>query len=159
MADAGGPGSGAAAPGARRVGAVLFACAFNAVRSPMAEAIARHFFGKSIYVQSAGARKGEVDPFMVSVLDEIGIDASRHRPRTLEELEDWEGLNFDLIVSLSPEAHHKALELTRTSAVEVEYWPTPDPTLVQGSREQVLDAYRNVRDLLTRRIKERLSRS
>lgn len=158
MAEGGGPGSGAAAPGATRVGAVLFACAFNAVRSPMAEAIARHFFGKSIYVQSAGARKGDVDPFMVAVLDEIGIDASRHRPRTLEELEDWEGLNFDLIVSLSPEAHHKALELTRTSAVEVEYWPTPDPTLVQGSRDQVLDAYRSVRDLLTRRIKERLSR-
>jgi protein-tyrosine-phosphatase len=158
MADGGGPGAGAGGHGKGRVGAVLFACAFNAVRSPMAEAIARHFFGKSVYVQSAGARKGETDPFMVSVLDEIGIDASRHRPRTLEELEDWEGLNFDLIISLSPEAHHKALEVTRTSAVEVEYWPTPDPTLVQGSREQVLDAYRGVRDLLTRRIKERLAR-
>jgi protein-tyrosine-phosphatase len=146
-------------PGAvKRVGAVLFTCAYNAVRSPMAEAIARHFFGKSIYVQSAGVRKGDVDPFMVTVLDEIGIDASKHRVRTLEELEDWEGLNFDLIVSLSPEAHHRALELTRTSAVEVEYWPMPDATLVQGSREQMLDAYRGVRDLLTRRIKERLAR-
>lgn len=137
---------------------MLFTCAYNAVRSPMAEAIARHYFGKSIYVQSAGVRKGDVDPFMVSVLDEIGIDASKHKVRTLEELEDWEGLNFDLIVSLSPEAHHRALELTRTSAVEVEYWPTPDATLVQGSREQMLDAYRAVRDLLVRRIKERLSR-
>jgi len=148
------------APGGplRRVGAVLFACAYNAVRSPMAEAIARHYFGKSIYVQSAGVRKGDVDPFMVTVLDEIGIDASRHKVRTLEELEDWEGLNFDLIVSLSPEAHHRALELTRTSAVEVEYWPMPDATLVQGSREQTLEAYRGVRDLLVRRIKERLSR-
>ncbi|MHB2165745.1 arsenate-mycothiol transferase ArsC [Alsobacter sp. R-9] len=142
----------------RRVGAVLFACAFNAVRSPMAEAIARHFFGKSVYVQSAGVRKGETDPFMVAVLDEIGIDASKHRARTLEELEDWEGLNFDLIVSLSPEAHHRALELTRTSAVDVEYWPMPDATLVQGSRDQTLDAYRAVRDLLIRKIKDRLSR-
>ncbi len=142
----------------KRVGAVLFACAYNAVRSPMAEAIARHFFGKSVYVQSAGVRKGDVDPFMVTVLDEIGIDASKHRVRTLEELEDWEGLNFDLIVSLSPEAHHRALEITRTSAVEVEYWPTPDATLVQGSREQMLDAYRAVRDLLIRKIKDRLSR-
>ena len=139
-----------------RVGAVLFACAFNAVRSPMAEAIARHYFGKSVYVQSAGVRRGETDPFMVSVLDEIGIDASKHKPRTLEELEDWEGLNFDLIISLSPEAHHKALELTRTLAAEVEYWPTPDPTLVQGSREQTLEAYRAVRDLITTRIKSRL---
>jgi protein-tyrosine-phosphatase len=140
----------------RRVGAVLFACAYNAVRSPMAEAIARHYFGRSIYVQSAGVRKGDVNPFMVTVLDEVGIDASKHRPRTLEELEDWEGLNFDLIVTLSPEAHHKALELTRTLASDVEYWPTPDPTLVQGSRDQVLDAYRQVRDQLTTRIMARL---
>jgi protein-tyrosine-phosphatase len=144
-------------PSDRRVGAVLFACAWNAVRSPMAEAIARHYFGRSVYVQSAGARKGETDPFMVEVLEEIGIDARKHRPRTFEELEDWEGLNFDLIVTLSPEAHHKALDLTRTNAADVEYWPTPDPTLVQGSREQTLDAYRAVRELLTTRIKARLA--
>jgi protein-tyrosine-phosphatase len=144
-------------PSGRRVGAVLFACAWNAVRSPMAEAIARHYFGRSVYVQSAGARKGETDPFMVEVLEEIGIDVRKHRPRTFEELEDWEGLNFDLMVTLSPEAHHKALDLTRTNAAEVEYWPTPDPTLVQGSREQTLDAYRDVRELLTTRIKARLA--
>ena len=120
---------------------------------PMAEAIARHYFGKSIYVQSAGVRKGDKDDFMVAALDEIGIDASRHKPRTLEELEEWEGLNFDLIVTLSPEAHHAALELTRTLSSEVEYWPTPDPTIVQGSREQRLDAYRNVRDGLSYRIR------
>jgi len=131
-------------------------CAYNAVRSPMAEALAKHFFGKSVYVQSAGARKGQVDPFVVEVLDEIGIDARKHRPKSLEELEEWEGLNFDLIVSLSPEAHHKALELTRTLAAEVEYWPTPDPTVIQGSREQVLDGYRGVRDGLMKRIKDRL---
>lgn len=131
-------------------------CAMNAVRSPMAEALAKHFFGKSIYVQSAGARKGEVDGFVQTVLDEIGIDLSRHKPKSVEELEEWEGLNFDLIISLSPEAHHKALELTRTHAAEVEYWPTMDPTLVQGTREQMLEAYRDVRDGLTRRIKERL---
>ncbi len=128
----------------------------NAVRSPMAEAIARHYFGKSIYVQSAGIRKGETNGFMTAALDEIGIDASRHRPRTLQELEEWEGLNFDLIISLSPEAHHAAIELTRTVAAEVEYWPTPDATLAQGSREQVLDAYRNIRDGLMYRIRLRL---
>jgi protein-tyrosine-phosphatase len=146
--------SGAAA--GRRIGAVLFACALNQVRSPMAEAIAKHFFGRSVYIRSAGARKGELDPFMVSALDEIGIDASRHKPQTLEELEDWEGLNFDLIVTMSPEAHHRALDMTRTDAVEVEYWPTPDPTLTQGSREQVMDAYRDLRDSLVRKIKDRL---
>jgi protein-tyrosine-phosphatase len=141
---------------ARRVQSVLFVCAMNAVRSPMAEAIARHYFGKSIYVQSAGVRRGEPNAFMNAALDEIGIDASRHKPRTLEELEEWEGLNFDLIISLSPEAHHAALELTRTMAAQVEYWPTPDPTLVQGSRDQMLDAYRDVRDGLSYRIRLKL---
>jgi protein-tyrosine-phosphatase len=142
----------------RRIHSVLFVCAHNAIRSPMAEALARHYFGKSIYVQSAGVRLGEADPFMVAVLDEVGIDASRHKPRTLVDLEEWEGLNFDLIVTLAPEAHHAALELTRTLAADVEYWPTPDPTLVQGSREQRLDAYRGVRDGLSDRVRARLKK-
>ncbi len=140
----------------RRIQSVLFVCAYNAIRSPMAEALARHYFGKSTYVQSAGVRTGELDPFMVAVLDEIGVDASRHKSRTLTELEEWEGLNFDLIVTLAPEAHHAALELTRTLAAEVEYWPTVDPTIVQGAREQMLDAYREVRDGLSDRIRARL---
>jgi protein-tyrosine-phosphatase len=142
--------------GDRRIQSVLFVCAHNAIRSPMAEALARHYFGKSVYVQSAGARPGEPDGFMVAALAEIGIDASRHRPRTLAELEEWEGLNFDLIVTLAPEAHHAALELTRTLAADVEYWPTPDPTLVQGSRDQRLEAYRAVRDMLSDRVRARL---
>ena len=140
----------------KRTQAVLFVCAMNSVRSPMAEALARHYFGKSVYVQSAGVRQGERDPFVVSALDEIGIDGSRHKPRTLADLEEWEGLNFDLIVSLSPEAHHAALELTRTLAAEVEYWPTADPTLVQGSRDQMMDAYRDLRDGLAYRIRLKL---
>ena len=140
----------------RRVQSALFVCNFNAVRSMTAEALARHYFGRSIYVQSAGVRSGEpADPFAIAALDEIGIDASRHKPRTLEELEEWEGLNFDLIVSLSPEAHHAALELTRTLAAEVEYWPTSDPTIVQGSRDQQLDAYRDLRDGRAFRIRRR----
>jgi protein-tyrosine-phosphatase len=140
----------------RPVQSVLFACSYNAIRSPMAEALARHYFGKSIYCQSAGVRPGDRDPFMVAALEEIGIDASKHRPRTLAELEELEGLNFDLIISLAPEAHHAALELTRTMSTEVEYWPTPDPTLVIGSREQMLDAYRDLRDALSDRIRARL---
>lgn len=131
-------------------------CAQNAVRSPMAEGLAKSFFGKSLYVQSAGVRKSDADGFMVAVMDEMGIDETKHKPRTIDELEEWEGLNFDLIITLSPEAHHKALGLTRTIAAEVEYWPTADPTVLQGSREQMLDAYRDVRDGLAKRIKERL---
>jgi protein-tyrosine-phosphatase len=142
--------------GRKRIQSVLFVCAMNAVRSPMAEALARHYFGKSIYVRSAGVHKGDTNEFMLAALDEIGIDASRHKPHTLEELEEYEGLNFDLIISLSPEAHHAALELTRTVAAEVEYWPTPDPTIFQGSRGQVMDAYRDLRDGLSYRIRLKL---
>jgi protein-tyrosine-phosphatase len=141
---------------ARPIQAVLFTCGYNAIRSPMAEAIARHYFGKSIYVQSAGVNKGDVDPFTSAVLDEIGIDAHKHKPRTIDELDDWEGLNFDLIISLSPEAHHKVLDLTRTLAATVEYWPLPDPSLTQGTRDQVLEAYREVRDSLVKKIQTRL---
>lgn len=144
---------------ARPIQAVLFACGYNAIRSPMAEAIARHYFGKSIYVQSAGVTKGDADPFTAAVLEEIGIDAHKHKPRTIEELDDWEGLNFDLIVSLSPEAHHKALDLTRTLAATVEYWPLPDPSLTQGTRDQMLEAYRDVRDVLVRQIQTRLKQA
>ena len=144
-------------PGGTRPQAVLFACGFNSVRSPMAAALFRHMFGRSSYVGSAGVRRGDLDPFAVAIMDEIGVDISKHRAMTFEELEDWAGLNFDLIVTLTPEAHHKALELTRRVAVEVEYWPTPDPAMQEGNREQRLDAYRVVRDHLLRRIKDRFS--
>jgi protein-tyrosine-phosphatase len=139
--------------------AVLFACGLNSVRSPIAAGLFAQMFGRAVYVGSAGVRKGELDPFAVAAMTEIGIDISRHKPVTFEELEEWEGLNFDLIVTLSPEAHHRALELTRTSAVDVEYWPTPDPTGLEGSRAQRLDAYRQLRDQLLVRIRERFARA
>ena len=143
------------APGAlekseKRPQAVLFACSMNSVRSPMAEGIAKHLFGREIYFASAGVRHGELDGFAVTAMDEIGIDMSRHKPHTFEDLEDS---SFDLIITLSPEAHHRALEFTRTMAVDVVYWPTIDPTAVQGSRESMLEAYRGVRDGLQTRIK------
>jgi protein-tyrosine-phosphatase len=142
-------------PRSTRPHAVLFACGLNSVRSPMAAGLFKQMIGRTSYVASAGVNKGELDPFAVAVLEEAGIDIARHRPMTFEELEDWEGLNFDLIVTLSPEAHHKALELTRTIAADVEYWPTPDPTAIEGTREQRLSAYREVRDQLTERIRGR----
>jgi protein-tyrosine-phosphatase len=145
----------AAAPISPRPHAVLFACGLNALRSPMAAALFKHLFGHASYVASAGVRTGELDPFAVATMEEVGLDISKHRPMTFEQLDDWEGLNFDLIVTLSPEAHHKALDLTRTLAADVEYWPTPDPSDTDGSREQRLDAYRQVRDMLLARIKGR----
>jgi protein-tyrosine-phosphatase len=130
----------------------------NTVRSPMAAGLFRELFGKTVYVGSAGVQKGERDPFAAAVMAEIGIDIARHKPITFEELDELEGLNFDLIVTLSPPAHHKALEVTRTSAADVEYWPTADPTAVEGNREQRLAAYREVRDQLMARIRERFGR-
>lgn len=123
----------------------------------MAAALLRQMLGTSLYVCSAGVRKGELDRFAAAVMGEIGIDINAHRPITFEELDDLEGLNFDVIVTLAPEAHHKALELTRTLAAEVEYWPTADPTAIEGSREQRMNAYRDVRDQLLQRIRARFS--
>jgi protein-tyrosine-phosphatase len=133
-------------------GSVLFACTQNAIRSPMAEAILKYLLGRKIYVQSAGVRPGELDPFAVAALDEIGIDIARHHPKTFDELEDS---YFDLVISLSPEAQHRAVELTRNSHCELEFWHMPDPSLVEGARETRLDAYRALRDQLMRRIGER----
>lgn len=134
-----------------RPSAVLFACTFNAVRSPMAEGILRHRLGHRIYVESVGVRDGALDPFAVQVMDEIGIDIVSHCPRTFADLEDE---SFDLIISLSPEAQHSAVELTRIMACEVVFWNTFDPTLIEGSREMRLAAYRQVRDQLAARIEQ-----
>ena len=125
----------------------------------MAAALLRQMFGTNIYVGSAGVQKGELDPFAVAAMEEIGIDISRHKPITFEELDELEGLNFDLIVTLSPPAHHKALELTRNVAADVEYWPMVDPTAAEGNREQRLNAYREVRDQLMSRIRERFTQA
>lgn len=137
---------------ARRPQAVLFACDHNAARSPMAEAIAKRLLGATVYVDSVGVRAGELDPFAVAAMAEIGVDISRHRPKSFDDLEDT---SYDLIVTLSPEAQHRAVELTRTMDCQVEYWPTYDPTGEEGGREAVLTGYRAVRDGLQARIRER----
>ncbi|THD62719.1 low molecular weight phosphatase family protein [Phenylobacterium sp.] len=148
------------------IGAVLFACNLNQVRSPMAEALLKRLVGTRIYVDSCGLRRpalvhddvrdedveAGVDPFAQAVLAEIGCDVGRHRPKTFTELEDS---SFDLVISLTPEAQHRAVELARGRAAEIEYWPTHDPTLADGSREARLEAYREVRDTLARRIATR----
>ncbi|MFZ1815425.1 MAG: arsenate reductase ArsC [Rhizobiaceae bacterium] len=135
-----------------RPGSILFVCAMNSIRSPMAEHLTRSIYGNSIFTQSAGIRAGDLDGFMVAAMAEKGIDLSGYASTTLDELEDG---YYDLIVTLAPEAHHRALELTRSQAVDVEYWPTMDPSTVAGSREQVLDAYRQTRDMIEARIRAR----
>jgi protein-tyrosine-phosphatase len=143
------------AEGAARPRAVLFVCGFNSVRSPMAAALLRQMGSEALTVASAGVRKETLDPFAAAAMAEAGIDIAAHEPMTIEELEDLEGLDFDVIVTLSPEAHHTALTLTDRIGAAVEYWPTADPTATEGNREQRLDAYRTVRDQLATRIKAR----
>lgn len=118
----------------------------------MAEVLTESLFPSQFYVASAGVLPGDRDPFVDAVLAEIGLDLGEHRPHSLADLGD---LNFDLAVTLSPEAHHRTLDLTRVWAIDVEYWPTPDPSAATGSRNQILAAYRELRDLLERRIRER----
>ncbi len=144
----------AAAPGA-----VLFACTLNRIRSPMAAGLMRRLHGAAVFVDCCGLRPGprrEPDPFMLAAMDEVGIDLAGHRPKSFDELEDG---SFDAVISLSPEAHHRAGELARGRAVELEYWPTFDPTLAGGAREMRLDAYREVRDALEARIRRRFPRA
>lgn len=133
-------------------GAVLFCCTQNSLRSPMAAGLLRRDHGSRIWVDSVGVRPRETDGFAIAVMDEIGVDLTRHVPRAFEDLED---ANFDLVVSLSPEAQHKAVDMTRTMACEVVFWNTFDPSLVEGSRAHRLAAYRDVRDQLMARIRDR----
>lgn len=136
----------------KKPGAILFMCGMNSIRSPMAEVLARSLM-PGTYIASAGVRTGERDPFVDVVLDEIGLSLGRRQPQTMEELEDD---YFDVIITLSPEAHHAALELTRSMAIDVAYWPTLDPTVATGTRDQIVEAYRAVRNQLARLIGERL---
>jgi protein-tyrosine-phosphatase len=141
-------------------GAVLFACNLNRVRSPMAAGLMRLHFGHAVFIDSCGlhahsarADLGDcADPFSAAVMDELGVDLTRHRPKSFDDLEDT---SFDVVISLTPEAHHRAGELARARAVDVIYWPTMDPTLVMGQRNQMMQAYRDVRDTLEARIRER----
>lgn len=131
---------------------LLFACSENSVRSPMAEALAKRLYGQASYINSVGVRASEVDFFAAAALDELGIDVHRHHAKTFDDVDPS---SFDLIVTLSPEAHHQALEFTRGTAAEVEYWPVMDPSGIEGSREMRLEAYRSTRDQILARLKAR----
>ena len=131
---------------------VLFACSHNAIRSPMAESMAKRLYGHTAYLDSVGVQPGALDSFAAAVLDEIGIDLHSHHGKSFDDIDPS---SFDLIVTLSPEAHHSALEFTRSASTDVEYWPIPDPSAVEGAREVRLDAYRRTRDLILARLKAR----
>ena len=137
---------------------ILFCCDHNAVRSPMAEGFMKKFYGQRAYVQSAGVHNDlEVDGFAVAVSNEMGVELSRHRSRSFDEMIEWgdDLSGFDLIVALSPASQRAALELTRYAHIDVEYWPIMDPTGLGETRETKLQAFRQTRDQILKRIQER----
>ncbi len=138
--------------GAKLPSAILFACTQNAIRSPMAAALMHRHLGHKIYVASAGVMAGDPDPFVGAIMDEIGLDLTRHRPHSFDDLADSA---FDLVITLSPEAQKFAEDIAKTTAIKVEHWSIIDPSTEQGNRAQKLEAYRNVRDDLAKRIKAR----
>jgi len=133
---------------------ILFACTWNSVRSPMAAGIMKSIAGNSINIDSVGVHKGEIDAFTVTVLNEVGIDVSDHISKTFRDINN---ASFNLVISLSPEAQHSAVELTRTSNCHLEFWHTMDPSIIDGNRETRLDAYRNIRDQLRKKLLQRFS--
>lgn len=137
---------------------VLFCCDHNAVRSPMAEGIMKKLAGTKVYVQSAGVKSDlEIDGFCIAVCEEIGVELVRHKSRSFKEMEEWgdDISAFDLVIAMSPAAQRQALEYTRHNALEVEYWPTLDPTGLGETREAKMASYRNTRDQIVERIKDR----
>lgn len=135
---------------------VLFCCTMNQIRSPMAEGIMKRFHGRRVFVDSAGVHQGEFDPLMVEVMAEIGVDMSKHKPKTFDNLSDD---SFDVVISLSPQAQHKAVDLTRYMHCDLRRWNILDPSVVEGSRETRLAAYRQVRTELQQKILELFPRS
>jgi protein-tyrosine-phosphatase len=137
---------------------VLFCCDHNAVRSPMAEGIMKKFYGTGTYVQSVGVHNDlDIDGFSIAVCKEMGVELSRHRSRSFDVMEEWgdDLSSFDLVIALSPASQRRALELTRFFHLEVEYWPILDPTGLGETREQKLASYRQARDQIVTRLKER----
>ena len=134
---------------------VLFCCDQNSVRSPMAEGMMKSFYGQRAYVQSAGVKNDrDIDGFTIAVSGELGIELARHRTRSFDEMEEWgdDLAQFDLIVALTPASQRRALELTRYSHIDVEYWPIMDPTGIGESREAKLAAYREAREQIRARM-------
>jgi protein-tyrosine-phosphatase len=128
---------------------ILFCCTMNEIRSAMAEGIMKRFHGGQVFVDSVGVRQGGLDPLMVEVMREIGVDMARHRPKTFDGLTDD---SFDVAVALSPDAQAAAADLTRYMHCELRLWNITDPSLMEGTRDGRLAAYRQTRDQIQQRI-------
>jgi protein-tyrosine-phosphatase len=138
-----------------KIESLLFVCNYNSVRSPIAECLAKDIFGDRVFIDSIGIQEEllEINPFAISVMEEAGLILLNHKPKHFEDLNDT---SFDLIICLSAEAEEKMKSLTRGYDIKIELWETDDPSGVKGNRENIMSAFREMRDELKTRIEERL---
>lgn len=135
---------------------VLFVCSYNVVRSPIAELLLKSKTGSKLFVRSAGVHEGgEADVFANAVMLEKDLDLGGHIPCSLNDLNDG---SFDLVIALTVEAHQFVTEQYRTESVDIEFWPTYDATSTKGSRDTKMGAYREVREQLDAKIKDRFAK-
>jgi protein-tyrosine-phosphatase len=139
----------------KKIESLLFVCNYNSVRSPIAECLAKDIFGDRVFIDSIGIQEEllEINPFAISVMEEAGLILLNHKPKHFEDLNDT---SFDLIICLSAEAEEKMKSLTRGYDIKIELWETDDPSGVKGNRENIMSAFREMRDELKTRIEERL---
>ena len=142
----------------RIIQSVLFCCNYNSVRSPMAEGIFKKFIGRKIFVQSAGVFDTlEIDGFTVKVCDEINVKLSKHRVRSLKEMEKEGGFigTFDLIIPLTKESSEEAYKYSTYSSVMIEDWVVEEPLKDENNINETLCSYRMTRDIIFDKITER----
>ena len=142
----------------RNISSVLFCCNYNSVRSPMAEGIFKSLAGRKVFVQSAGIFDTlEIDGFTVKVCDEINVKLSKHRVRSLREMEKEGGFigSFDLIIPLTKESSEEVYKYSAYSSVMIEDWTVDEPIQYENDIGQTLSSYRVIRDIIFDKIIER----
>ena len=139
----------------KELGAILFACNINAVRSAMAEAMIKVTYPGKIFADSCGVSPGNPDGFAIAVMEEIGINMNTHQPKSFDELDS---AFYDVIISFSPEAHEAAVALTQSIDCETLYWPVDNLANLTGSRDERLRAYRHVRNMIQDKLEHYLGK-
>ncbi len=130
---------------------VLFLCTHNSARSQMAEGLLGHLAGETYQVFSAGTEKTCCRPQAIQVMTEVGIDIAHQESKTIEQyLQD----TFDEVITVCDDANEACPVFPK--ARNRRHWSLPDPSKAQGSEEDLLKVYREVRDAIQRKIEEEL---
>ena len=124
----------------------------------MAEGIFKNLIGRKVFVQSAGIFDTlEIDGFTVKVCDEINVKLSKHRARSLREMEKEGGFigSFDLIIPLSKESSEEVYRYSTYSSVMIEDWIVDEPIKDENNINQTIYSYRMTRDIIVEKVKKR----